>query len=184
MISQRVTPRPLLLVWLVTLMALTVLALLPGMAHAKTQPTKWAHAWRPGWLPTDPGAGDEIGPGETVPVWTPTVRAATRSAGLLITIDPITHRPIAPTAEQKRAFAEQQAQDALLAPTRPLTVQRLPNGGEIIHLDGAFRMYSIARRGADGKITTDCAPDARTARKLLSQPAPQNPATHPAWEEK
>ena len=180
MISQRVTPRPLLLVWLVTLMALTVLALLPAMAHAKTQPTKWAHGWRPGWLPgeADPASAD------AAPLWATSYRARNHSAGLLITIDPITHRPIAPTAEQKRAFAEQQAQDALLAPTRPLTVQRLPNGGEIIHLDGAFRMYSIARRGADGKFTTDCAPDARTARKLLSQPAPQNPATHPAWEEK
>jgi hypothetical protein len=163
-------------------MALTVLALLPALAHAKTRPTKWAHGWRPGWLPSDPGAGS--GPGETVPLWAPTASGANHSAGLLITIDPITHRPIAPTAEQKRAFAAQQAQDALLAPTRPLTVQRLPNGGEIIHLDGAFRMYSIARRGADGKITTDCAPDAETARKLLSQPAPRSPATHPAWEEK
>jgi len=93
------------------------------------------------------------------------------ASGLFIAIDPVTHRPVAPTLEQRRAWAAgQAAQDALLAPTRPLTVQKLPNGGQIIHLDGAYRSYSIARRDANGRIVTDCVPDPAKARELLTQP--------------
>ena len=97
----------------------------------------------------------------------------TQGKGLFIAIDPITHRPIAPTPDQIRAWNDQQARDALRAPTRPLQTERLPNGGEIIHLNGAFRSYSIARRDAQGRIVTDCVPDAATARELLSEPAPK-----------
>jgi hypothetical protein len=164
MISQRVRPRPIILSWLLTFSALTFLAILPGPAGATTRHAKLQ--WRPGWLPGDP----ETATSGPAPIW---ARSAPTRAGLFISIDPITHRPIAPTPEQIRAWNDQQAHDALLAPTRPLTVQRLPNGGEIIHLNGAFRSYSIARRAPDGHITTDCAPDPARARKILAQPAPE-----------
>ena len=92
----------------------------------------------------------------------------------------MTRLPIAPSAEQKRSLAAQAEHDALLAPTRPLQVERLPGGGEIIHLNGLYQTYSIARRDAKGRILTDCATDPVTARKLLKQ----TPPAKIRWEEK
>jgi hypothetical protein len=98
--------------------------------------------------------------------------AAPTGPGLIIAIDPVTHLPIQPTEEQKRAIQAQRSQDALLAPAMPLQVRALPGGGEIVDLNGAYRSFSIARRDARGRIVTDCAPDAEAARKLLARPAP------------
>jgi hypothetical protein len=84
----------------------------------------------------------------------------------------VTHLPTAPTDAQLRSFATQVPHDALLAPARPLRVERLPGGGEIVHLNGQFQVYSVARRDANGHFVTECAPDPATARKLLAQPAP------------
>ena len=41
-----------------------------------------------------------------------------------------------------------------------------------MHLDGRFQVYSIARRDANGNITTDCDSDLEAIKKLLSTPAP------------
>ena len=127
----------------------------PGSSRADARPgishSTWRSAWRPGWLPGDP---------ETV---------VTPSApGLFVALDPVTHRPTAPSDAQKRAFAAQAEHDALLAPAAPLQAERLPGGGEIIHLNGQFQSYSIARRDSRGRFVTDCAPDPATARKLLT----------------
>jgi hypothetical protein len=163
MISQRLTPphRVLSAALLTLSLASTAFAAPSSAAHRAPGKTNAIHVWRPGWLPGDP----------------PTSLAS----GLFIAIDPVTHRPTAPSAEQKRAWAAQQELDALLAPTRPLQVERLPGGGNIIHLNGQFQTYSIARRDAKGHIVTDCATDPASARKLLKQPVPP-PKT--AWEEK
>jgi len=110
-------------------------------------------------------------------VWT---LRSSATAGLFIALDPVTRLPIAPSAEQKRALAAQAEHDALLAPTRLLQVERLPGGGEIIHLNGLYQTYSIARRDAKGRILTDCATDPAAARKLLKEPPP----TKTGWEER
>jgi hypothetical protein len=98
------------------------------------------------------------------------------SPGLLIFIDPETRKPVMPSPEQRKAMAADAARAAALhAPISPdayLPVERLPGGGELVHLDGRFQVYSIARRDANGNITTDCASDLEAAKKLLSQPAP------------
>src|SRR5882762_8373562 len=107
-------------------------------------PTVWRSAWRPGWLPGDPVTDD---PSLPLPVWAP---RASGQAGLFIALDPVTRLPIEPSAEQKRAFTARVQLDALLAPTAPLQVERLPGGGEIIYLNGQFQVYSIARRDAKG----------------------------------
>jgi len=99
---------------------------------------------------------------------------------MFIAIDPITHLPTAPSDAQKRAYAAQVERDALQAPTRPLQIEKLPGGGELIHLNGQFQVYSIARRDAQGHVRTDCVPDPSTARTLLSEPAPSSTV----WEEK
>jgi hypothetical protein len=177
MTHQRVAPRPILLAWLLTLAILTALVLLPGPARGATRPIS-PLTWRPGWLPGE----TETGLAEIAPVWAWPVHGA-RASGLFIAIDPVTHRPVAPTLEQRRVWAAgQAAQDALLAPTRPLTVQSLPNGGKIVHLNGAYRSYSIARRDAKGRIVTDCVPDPAVARETLTQPVATPPPTN--WEEK
>jgi len=125
----------------------------------------WRYDWRPGWLPGDPGTED----GVPAPVWTiPTAGGA----GLFIALDPVTHLPTTPTEAQMRSLATQAPHDALLAPTRPLQVERLSGGGEIVHLNGQLQVYSVARRDANGHFVTECAPDAASARRLLTQPVP------------
>jgi hypothetical protein len=107
---------------------------------------------------------------------------ARRASGLFVALDPVTHLPTTPSEAQKRAFAERAGHDALLAPTAPLRVERLPGGGEIIQLNGRFQSYSIARRDSRGRFVTDCAPDPATARNLLTKkPAPPSKTV---WEEK
>jgi hypothetical protein len=66
--------------------------------------------------------------------------------------------------------AEIETEDALRAPLSPLIIERLPGGGEIVHLGGRFQVYSVARRDAKGRIVTDCSLDPTAARKLLSAP--------------
>lgn len=164
---SRVSAIPLLLL---------ALSLWPAATQARTPATPWRTAWRPGWLPGDPERAAD--PNAPAPVWAP---RHGHSSGLFIALDPITHLPTAPSEAEMRSFAEQAGHDALLAPTAPLRVERLPGGGEIIQLNGQFQSYSIARRDSRGRIVTDCVPDPATARKLLTQPAPPS---RTVWEEK
>jgi len=176
MIWQRLKRPPRIISTTILIFGLTVAASTPPSSAAPS--TKARHrtlpTWRPGWLPGDP-ASDEV----TLlpPVW---AARGSREAGLFIALDPVTRLPIAPTAEQKRGFAAQVAHDALLAPTLPLRVEKLPGGGEIIHLNGQFHVYSIARRDAKGHVITGCATDPVSARRLLTEPAPAKTV----WEEK
>lgn len=178
MIFQRLTRLPR--VRAAAFFALTLTSALavaaPNSAHAGSKPT--TTTWRPGWLPGDPATSDlSLAP----QLWEMrAARGSARNAGLFIALDPVTHLPVAPSDAQKRAFAAQRESDALLAPTRPLQVEKIPGGGEIIHLNGQFQSYSIARRDAKGHIVTDCVPDPKSARKLLTEPAPSKTV----WEEK
>jgi hypothetical protein len=115
----------------------------PGPAGAATQDrgtpaTNRAFAW---WIP----------------VWEIQKPGANR-AGLYIAIDPVTHGPVAPAPDQILGWNTRRALDALRAPTRPLAVQTLRAGGEIVHLNGGFRSFAIARVGPDGKVVTKCVP--------------------------
>lgn len=148
-------------------------------ARAKTHPATWRSPWRPGWLPGDPERATDLA--MPAPIWAPRAARAGRASGLFIALDPVTHLPTTPSDAQMRTFAAPGGHDALLAPTAPLRIERLPGGGEIIHLNGQFQSYSIARRDARGRIVTDCAPDPATARKLLTKPAPSRTTV---WEEK
>lgn len=170
---------PILSTALLTL-ALALAAWSPSASAAGHAASAWRYGWRPGWLPGDPEAGDAL----PAPAW---AIPAAGVAGLFIALDPVTHRPTTPTDAQMRSFAAQAPTDALLAPARPYQVERLPGGGEIVHLNGQLRVYSVARRDAKGHFVTECAPDPATARKLLAQPAPAaapEPADKSAWEVK
>ena len=137
MIYQRVMPRPILLVRLLALSYLAAFALLPGPARGATRQAS-VLTWRPGWLPGDP--------------------EGVTGTGLFVAIDPVTRLPIAPTPDQLRVWNTQRVLDALRAPTRPLLAKPLPKGGQIVHLNGAFRSYSIGRVGKDGKLVIECVP--------------------------
>jgi hypothetical protein len=55
-----------------------------------------------------------------------------------------------------------------------LPVERIPGGGELVHLNGRHQVFSIARRDASGRFTTSCASDS-----AVSHVAPVR-----QWEEK
>jgi len=141
---------------------LLVLLLAPSASIAGT--SAWPFDWRPGWIPGDPVEEPVSN------LWT-----TTASAGLFVAIDPATHRPVAPSAEQRAAFQRAIDLTELLAPAAPVRVEALPHGGKIAHLNGAFQSFSIARRDASGRFVTDCAPDARTALRLLATPITASP---------
>jgi hypothetical protein len=127
----------------------------------------WTLAWRPNWLPGDPWID------ESAPTF---VRAADWAPGLIIAIDPVTKRPTMPTPEQRRALSDAMerggALGAPVAPDAPLRVEKIPGGGEITYLDGRFQVYLVARRDANGRIVTDCAPDYESAKRIVTQPTP------------
>jgi hypothetical protein len=151
-----------------------VLALAPLFApfapHADASPNAWRFAWRPNWLPGDPW--DDTSAPSTVL----RSNAGVAAPGLLVAIDPKTGRIVAPTPEQRRAADEAAraaglfGSGALGAPEAPLRVERIPGGGEVVHLDGRYQVYLVAKRDANGNIVTDCAPDLEAARRLLTQP--------------
>jgi len=180
MISQRLTaPAPLLrpaflpLALAAALWAVPVMN--PPLAGAGPRPVPFSAVWRPGWLPSDPPAPAmdvASAPGLTLagPVWS---LVSVRFPGLLVALDPVTGLPTRPSADQRRAAAARlESEDALNAPLSPLVVERLPGGGEIVHLGGRFQVYSVARRDAHGRFVTDCSLDPAAARKVLSAPAP------------
>jgi hypothetical protein len=98
----------------------------------------------------------------------------------MIAIDPVTKRPMMPTLEQRRAWAEAMqrggALGAPVTPDTPLRVEKIPSGGEITYLDGRFDVYMVARRDANGHIVTGCAPDYEAAKRLVSDSRKSAPA--------
>lgn len=143
------------------LAALVLLSLAP-VAHAET--LAWPFDWRPGWVPGDPIEESSFD------FW-----RMPSNPGLFVAIDPVTHRPVAPSPEQRAAFQRAFDLSELLAPSAPVRVEALPHGGEIARLNGAFQSFSIARRGPSGRYVNDCAPDAKTALRLLSTPVSAAP---------
>lgn len=130
-------------------------ALSIGPANALATPT-WPYAWRPGWLPGDP------------------VAVSSPMPGLWVTLDPVTRRPVAPAAEQRRArVAALQAAALPLGAhdiDAPLPVQRIPGGGELVHLNGRHMVFEVARRDASGHFTMSCASDSSAASRPISNP--------------
>ena len=147
-------------------LAVLVLVSLAPVTHAET--LAWPFDWRPGWVPGDPIEESSFD------LWT-----MPSNPGIYVAIDPATHRPVAPSPEQRAAFQRAFDLGELLAPSAPVRVEALPNGGEIAHLNGAFQSFSIARRDASGRYVNDCAPDAKTALQVLS-----TPVTTPTKEER
>lgn len=144
-------------------LALTSILANPAAAAARGNSNaahRWAYAWTPGWAPGDPvsAPNSSLWNSRFVP-------------GLWIALDPVTRRPTTPTAEQRRAA------QAPLAPERDevLPVERIPGGGELVHLNGRHMVFSVARRDASGHFTTTCAADSAEAARILTVPLPARP---------
>ena len=138
----------------------------PAASHL--DPLPWRDPWSSG-LVADASASPA--PWEVAAPWlTPAYRS-----GLLIAIDPTTRRPVRPTPEQRRAFSDLLGADGV-APDLP--AERLSRGGEIVHLNGHFQVFSIARRDASGRLILDCASDpAHAATPVASSPDARPTAT-------
>lgn len=119
-------------------------------------PLPWNAPWSEG-----PVVDASAAPWEAADLWL----GPARGSGLLIAIDPVTRRPIRPTPEQRRALSD------LLGPepaTPDLPAVRLSRGGEVVHLNGRFQIFSIARRDASGRLLLDCASDPAHASKPVA----------------
>lgn len=145
-------------------LALAALALATAMAvRANAAPvcaqtpggTAWAFLWKPTWLRGVPQGAETV------------LREEGTAPGLWIALDPATQRPVRPTPEQRRAAG-------LAAPEMDevLPVERIPGGGELLHLNGRHQVFEIARRDASGRFRTSCASDSTTAARPLSTAVP------------
>jgi hypothetical protein len=129
-------------------------------AAVRLDPLPWNVPWSHGLA--DESARTE--PWEVAVSW---LSPAYRS-GLLVAIDPVSRRPVRPTPEQRRAFTDLLGPDEV-APDLP--AQRLSRGGEVVHLDGRFQVFSVARRDASGRLILDCVSDpAHAARPVAAPP--------------
>ena len=136
---------------LATAMADTAVAA-PTCARGAGQ-SAWAFLWTPTWLRGVPLDAE------------PALRGDAAAAGLWVALDPATRRPVRPTPEQRHAAG-------LAAPEMDevLPVERIPGGGELLHLNGRHQVFEVARRDATGRFRTSCASDSATATRLLATP--------------
>jgi hypothetical protein len=135
----------------------------PAAIHL--DPLPWNVPWSPG-LAAD--ASSSPAPWEVAAPW---LSPAYRS-GLLIAIDPVSRRPVRPTPEQRRAFSVVLGPDEV---TPDLPAERLSRGGEIVHLNGRFQIFSVARRDASERLILDCVSDPAHAARPVAPSSSARP---------
>lgn len=118
------------------------------------------------------------------PVANPTLRTVARPQpfllgmmGMIVAIDPETGMLGLPTAEQSAALARtatlSRAEEEMLSRSSVgLREFRLADGTVGLDLGGRFQEFSVARIGADGRVTFDCLSDLAAVRRALAAPAP------------
>lgn len=141
--------------------ALAVLAMVPGLSSAQSPPP-------------------------AVPATTP--HAAARPQlflpglmGMIVALDPESGMLGLPTPEQAAALSRsavltRSEEEMLSRSTEGLRETRLADGTVLLDLQGRFQEFSVARIGADGKITFECLSDVASVRQALRgtlAPAPQ-----------
>ena len=144
-----------------------VLSTVPGVALADASHDAWPYGWRPNWIP-----GDPLSPGiGYAPA--PWIVGSSAAPGMIVALDPVTRLPVRPTPAQRAAAAAAFDAGALLGPPDGfLPAVRIPGGGEFVHLQGRFQIFSVARRNADGTFTTECVTDPSRVRQTGVQPPP------------
>jgi len=82
-------------------------------------------------------------------------RAPAGAGGMLAAIDPETGRLTRPTPEQVQRLSREAA-PSLSQRFDDLPVFRLPDGALMVHLEGRFQQYVVARVDRAGKVHLDC----------------------------
>lgn len=115
-------------------------------------------------------------------------KALPAQGGMRAFVDPATGKLVQPSAEQAAALEA-------ATPARPASSSRLRSlapteiypaqGGVGMTLDESTMSYSVARKGAGGKVTTDCIPGSELGRWASKKPATRhNHKTAHAGEQK
>lgn len=114
-------------------------------------------------------------------------KALPAQGGMRAFVDPATGKLVQPSAEQAAALeAAAPARPASssrlrsLAPTQAPTEIYPAQGGVGMTLDESTMSYSVARKGAGGKVTTDCIPGSELDRWSSKKSAgrPSHKASH------
>lgn len=100
-------------------------------------------------------------------------------AGMIVALDPETGAIGLPTARQAEALMRSE-ENMLSRSTEGLQAQYLPDGTVMLDLQGRFQEFSVARIGADGRVTFECLSSADAVRSVLRTPLPR-PAV---WEDR
>lgn len=118
------------------------------------------------------------------PVASPSLRTVARPQpfllgmmGMIVAIDPETGMLGLPTAEQSAALSRaatlSRAEEEMLSRSFVgLREFRLADGTVGLDLGGRFQEFSVARIGADGRVTFDCLSDPTAVRRALVAPVP------------
>jgi len=93
------------------------------------------------------------------------------AAGMRVAIDPQTGQLIKPTLEQRHVLGTE-ASVGLDRSSEGLEIITLANGTKLVHLEGRFQEYVVARKDAAGNVRTDCVESLDRARRLQATPVP------------
>ena len=97
---------------------------------------------------------------------------------MIVVRDAQTGQLRAPTAAEARALAPSPAMSAAMRATPPALVAR-PDGSKQVKLGERGLVYSVATRGADGKLAEQCVQGAHAAEQAVHAPvAPRKEDAH------
>lgn len=104
--------------------------------------------------------------------------AAQQPAGSVVVRDAATGELRAPTAAELRALRATPAPGT--AQGGPQTLQQVvrPDGTRVLQLGDAGMVYSVATRGADGKLREHCVTGAQAAEQAVNTPAQSKEHDH------
>ena len=144
------------------------LALLCGSAGAANQaPPKPTAQPAPPTSAQSPAQNPASG---TAPASGTTSTTAGPAQGLTVVRDAETGRLRAPTPDEMRAL-QRTGPSPLAAPPQPTMVTG-PDGRRHVQLGERGMVYSVIKRGPDGKLDQQCVHGADAAGRALAQPAP------------
>ncbi len=98
---------------------------------------------------------------------TATTTSTQADAGQRVFIDPVTHKPYQPSAEEVQALDKAgKAKPKAQAAPKQFYGKR---GGVGVKLDDSFAVYSVATKTPDGKLKTECVQGKDKANKAATQ---------------
>ena len=106
----------------------------------------------------------------TVPAAGASSSTTSGAQGLTVVRDAETGRLRAPTPDEMRAL-QRKSPAALAAPPQPTMITGA-DGRRHVQLGERGLVYSVVRRGPDGKLDQQCVHGAEAAGRVLAQPAP------------